>query len=29
MLVLLVGGIGLIVRSVLPMMRENEPRRDD
>ena len=28
MLVLLVGGIGLIVRSVLPMMRENEPRRD-
>jgi hypothetical protein len=29
MLVLLVGGIGLIVRSVLPMMRQDERSRDD
>jgi hypothetical protein len=29
MLVLLVGGIGLIVRSVLPMMREDQRSRDD
>jgi hypothetical protein len=29
MLVLLVGGIGLVVRSVLPMMRQDERSRDD